>query len=813
MSKNRAYNFDGLSTQKPSFEKKSIKVQKQDRNLAKEDLEEDVAVLEDKELKKKPYFIADRSDVKEALTSIRPRNRVVDLRSAEKEVEQKPDSSEKKELPEESLTEKKPESFVKSAISFQRGQGKLSFIAPDFVLNRAEKVQSNKFKKKSLAVFTLVCLLFSFGVQSLAYVGNTIEDTKSKVLGSANVAYQYADSAAGSLGESDFDMASYKFAVASERFFSSKQDIDNISRGLTQVLAIIPGGNQVTSGENLLLAGGNFATAGEYAAKAMEPFSSFEDSFEAIKSQEGEQERKTSLDGEDESLTDALTLSTDNLRVALSKLKEAEKNLESVNTDKLPADIAPKIKLIKDKTPGLIQSLEYFLSYTDTILEILGSDTYKRYLILFQNNAELRATGGFIGTYGLMDLNEGKITNLKVEGPYNIDGQLTENIISPEAMHLINSRFYMRDANWFPDFPTSARKVSSLHEKAGGPSVDGVMAFNAEIIIELLRLTGPVEIPEYGLTITAENFREETQREVELSYDKELNRPKKFISDLIPKVLKKVLELEKKDWLQVVMLMTSLLDNEEIMIYFFDKDLQKRIEEMGWDGALKQDTDDYLNVVISNIGGGKTDAVIDQNIEAKVDILPDGSIINEVNLTRTHNGDKNNFWTRVKNVSYVRFYVPKGSELLEAEGFDTETYNQLVPNDEGAKPDPLLAETEGQAIIHDASETRVYQETGKTVFGNFMNVEAGKAHQVKLRYKLPFKIDLSLKDAAAEYSFLFEKQSGAKPSEVNLSISYPMNYFVSWDYLTEADMQKSFRRLQGNFVLDKDKIFAVIFSK
>ena len=186
-------------------------------------------------------------------------------------------------------------------------------------------------------------------------------------------------------------------------------------------------------------------------------------------------------------------------------------------------------------------SLKNFLDYSQIFLDVLGYNGPRKYLFLFENNQEMRPTGGFIGSYGILDIGNGRVKKLFVDDIYNPDGQLKARVIPPAPIQKMSAVWTMHDANWFPDFPTSAEKVAWFYEKTGGPTVDGVIAITPELLQDLLKVTGPIDMPEYGKTIDADNFTEVTQQEVEVDYDKDLNQPKKFVADLTPKILDKVM--------------------------------------------------------------------------------------------------------------------------------------------------------------------------------------------------------------------------------------------------------------------------------
>jgi len=657
--------------------------------------------------------------------------------------------------------------------------------------------------KRSFRLFILISFFLTFTVQGLAFSNKDLISTRGKILDESTVAYQYLLSGGNSFLEKDFDLASYKFNVAAERFASAQQELNRIGNTITYLLKIIPGGSVVSSGKNLLEAGANIAFASKCLAEAFKPFSQTEDIFAELKNRK-EKENFNKI-----SFTFALAEAFENLERAQKNLRAAKENLERVNPDDFPEEIRPEVLKIKIILPVLISGFDLFTSHIDVLLEILGHNKPKKYLLLFENDRELRASGGFIGTYGLFDMKEGKIENLKVEGPYAIDGQLKEKYIAPEPLRLIQPRFFMHDANWFLDFPTSAKKIILLHEKAGGPTVDGIIVFTASVFQELLKITGPIEMPEYGTTVTADNFYDETQREVELEYDRTLNEPKKFIADLLPRFFEKLASQDKAKWIDVINIFSKKLAEKHILIYFADERLENLIQEAGFAGEVKATSRDYLAVVASNIGGGKTDHIIEQQIFHFSEIQPDGSIIDTVKIKRKHNGDRNNYWTSIKNMCFLRIYVPQGSKLIEASGFDSQFYDVLIPPIEGSMPDPLVGQIEKSGYIHEPSKVRITQEGDKTVFGNFVGVEVGQEKEVILKYQLPFKILLA-NDAIENYSLFIQKQPGTSAFKFSSELFYPQNFDPFWQYPSKLSLKNGIIKYETT--LETDKLYAVVFK-
>ncbi len=663
------------------------------------------------------------------------------------------------------------------------------------------------FLKKSFTAFIIIALFFTSSIKGFAFVDNNLSKTKGKILDDTNVAYQYLMSGEGSIMEKDYNLASYKFNVAAERFEAAGSELGRTGEIIARLLREVPGGSSIYSGEKLLEAGANVSYASKCLTQAFEPFSKTEDIFSEFK---GENNEKVPSYNKI-SFTTALASSYENILLAQKNIKQANLDLEDVKAEDFPEEYKSQVIILKSSIPKLEKGLEYFSAHVDLILKLLGHNQPRKYLLLFQNNRELRATGGFIGTYGIFDMDEGKINNLKIEGPYNIDGQLTDNVKAPEAMRLIQTRLYMRDANWFLDFPTSAEKVNIMQEKAGGPTVDGVVTFTASVFEDLLKVTGPIEMPDYNVTVTSENFFNEAQKEVEIDYDKQLNKPKKFIADLFPKFFEKISNVDKDKWPEVLDAFINSFYKKDILIYFSDEELENLIKDFGWGGEVKETEGDYLSLVASNIGGGKTDQVIDQGIDYNSEIQSDGSIINTVKIKRKHNGDKNDFWTRTKNVSYLRLYVPKGSILIDASGFDNQFYNVLMPADGNAKDDSLIKEIEDSTVIHEPSQTRITEESGKTVFGNFSGLEVGEEKEIVLKYKLPFKISLGSK-LAEKHSLLVQKQPGT-PNMVNFKaqIEFPSDYESIWQYPDNLKVDQNTFRVEDK--INSDKVYGFVLGK
>jgi hypothetical protein len=436
---------------------------------------------------------------------------------------------------------------------------------------------------------------------------------------------------------------------------------------------------------------------------------------------------------------------------------------------------------------------------------------------LFQNNSEMRATGGFIGSYGLLSIANGHVNKFFIDGIFNPDGQLKDKIVPPAPIQKISAVWSMHDSNWFADFPMSAQKAILFYEKTGGPTADGVITLTPTIIQKLLEITGPIEMPEYDVTLDANNFVEATQFEVEVDYDKEENKPKKILSDLAPILFEKLFNAsDLKNIAKVIGVLSDGLSEKQILLYSQNSQLQRIIAQQKWSGEILPADKDYLSVINTNINGFKTDAVVKENISHKADLQSDSSIIDTVTITRKHTGGNFEYeWFNKVNANYMRVYVPQGSKLLEVSGQTRETNNPPLDYDGlGFKRDADVQAEEKNMTIDPESGTRVYNEKDKTVFANWVYVSPQEEVTITYKYLLPFSLFKVLVEKERQldsYSLVVQKQSGSLGSSFVSHISYPADYEIKWNL--PENIKKETGELKNEVTLETDYFEGVLFEK
>ena len=645
----------------------------------------------------------------------------------------------------------------------------------------------------AFAVWSLVLLspLFFFG-----WLSPSFQSSKGKVLGASTEAVKYLQSAGDALAQLDFSLADKKFDSALQNFSSAQQELDHFAL----FFRLIPvKGAEGIAAQHLVTAGREISEAGKYMTQTAAVFTSID-----AKNILGSPEQG--------SLTAALVSARDQLVMALPHLERARQEIEGVSVQDIPAEYRDSLQLVQQGFPTVVDQLRSALDFSDVLLQVLGHENPQRYLVLFQNSQELRPTGGFISSVAVMTIDQGVIRKIDVPGGgvYDISGQLLKKVVAPQPLHLVNPDWNIQDAGWFADVPTSAQKIISFYSASGGSSVDGVMFMTPDVLGSLLELTGPVYMDDYGLTVDKDNFLELIQEEKEKVKDSKT--PKAIISDLTPLLLNKAFDIRTENSAEVLAILDRLFSQRDLILYFHDKELQQLVSSFGWSGELRDADRDFLHISHANISGGKTDLLIEERVEHTAELQPDGRVTDMVTVTRTHRGSVADPEGAIRNLSYIRFFVPAGSRLLEANGFDRIDQKLfLVPNQD-AVVDDFLREKQGDVYIDEYSQTRVNNESGKTVFGNWVAVEAGKSTQVTIRYELPFRLKLDgLLDQTDHYSLLFQRQAGLAPFIFSSRLKLAPQQALFW-YGPQDSLESNTDGLTLQQMMDTDLFYGAVIG-
>lgn len=592
-----------------------------------------------------------------------------------------------------------------------------------------------------IAVLGFIIVFITNGI-NIYYSGKALE---KEIASSALDGYSFLIDAGKSATQIEFTKAQETFDKAIENFSSAEKSLWFIETDKT----FYSENQDISLAINAILEGGKeFAVAGGYFVEALEEFNKIPLYFVNKNSETGLKKA---------SITDVLIAGLDKTNLAIEQISLAAARIEKVNEKILPPEIRGKVIFAKEKIKEVEEVLNATAKNFPAMLKLLGDRYPHRYLILFQNNNEMRPTGGFIGSYAIMDINDGYIEKLETHDVYDIDGAYGGVIEPPEEFKTFTSNWRFRDSNYSPDFPISAKKARWFLEKEGGPSVDTVVVINQGLLRDLLNISGPVQVGNFG-KLNSENYN------LLLSFVIEgkiwgAEDPKHILKIFVPAFKDAILKEEN-----VAKLSSKLyraIQQKHIMMYSVDEDVQSLFESIGVDGTVyrNKSDEDYLSVINISTGGTKSDQFIEESILHETHIGENGELTDEITIKRSHLWDDSIYieWKKIlseygfdsmpdqlidtlgrgRNRVWVRIYVPEGSKVLE-----TNISDLMIKYDNDLRKTYFLAE---------------------------IDINAGESDKIWIKYALPFR--LSLENPAGTYKFFVEKQPGSSGSIFTKTVS------------------------------------------
>jgi hypothetical protein len=402
--------------------------------------------------------------------------------------------------------------------------------------------------------------------------------------------------------------------------------------------------------------------------------------------------------------------------------------------------VAAPLNDIRVSTLQQITTLEEIASAaklaSQVVPEFVGTTEEKTYLILFQNNWELRPAGGFIGTYGILTLKNGEIVHFETDDIYQLDNASNISVTPPWQLqeYLLIDKLFLRDSNWDPDFTIAAAVAEDFYKKENGQKADqlaGVISITPHVIEQLLTLIGPITVEGYPYTFTSENVTYQIEWLVQRDFAP-LNIPREIRKDIVGHVgeviIEKITQLERDQFGAFASIILQELDQKHIMLYSHNPHVQRVMEEKNWAGQMHQTDSDYLMIVDANLIGYKSDAVLERHVTYEVNAMNLDDV--RVRATMHYNHPGVHDWKTTRYQTWTRFYVPEGSEFIGIEGQDEQ----------------------------DGHEVEITQEYGKTVFGVLKRIPTQSQETLTMEYRLPSRIATQIKQG--KYELLIQKQLG-----------------------------------------------------
>lgn len=470
--------------------------------------------------------------------------------------------------------------------------------------------------------------------------------------------------------------------------------------------------------------------------------------------------------------------------------------------------------LIKQKTRSALSRLgsaRNRLVFVDRLLQVYagmaGFAEKKVYLLLFQNSLELRPTGGFIGSLGQLTLENGAVSELVIRDVYETDGQLKGHVDPPGPVReLLNQEhWYLRDSNWDPDFEKSGATAAWFYQKETGIQVDGVIGVSVPLVVELMKITGPVDLSDYNDRITAENFYGKSIYYTQENFFPGSTQKRDFLGSLTTALLARLTGAKGADPLSVLAALQTAADGYDLQFYFTDPALERMVNEYDWAGKIfpvagcgggDNCLDLPAGVNEANFSVSKVNYYVKRATSREIVVEESGSLKEriEVNFQNMSNGQPEQGGGNYR--TYVRFLLPSDS-VVEEVAVNGQTV-MIRPEKEKTLPALPYVEMESGSA-------------GYRVVGVALDVPAGDRRQLSLTAARAANRQTG--GSRLTLALFQQKQAGVVGEPLRLVVRYP----ASWILETSLPWQQTFLakevRLEYNTTLSRNLENRILFRK
>jgi hypothetical protein len=460
---------------------------------------------------------------------------------------------------------------------------------------------------------------------------------------------------------------------------------------------------------------------------------------------------------------EALARQRDRVFEAEAEVARAERALAQIDRAALRGPLAPLGTLV-DRIDARLPDARAGLAVLRLLPALGGGDRPVTYILIAQNEEERRATGGFIGSLGAVRVERGRVVKLDLRYAYDFDDRRLQLLPPPEPLAELMGfgAWHIRDANWFPDFPTSARWIEWFWHREFGEWPDGVIALDEHAFQAAIGAVGAIEMPAFGETITAENYRERTHHWL-YPPTMDPNRPdvgqrSSFMRELGAGLAGRLLGLKADDMVRLAPTLERLLQEKHVLLHFEDPAAAELVRGRGWDGHVDRAAPDFLMVVDTTVSNTKLAPFVDQSVEYELALRPDGGGRARVSVRYV-----NRYRRELAPASYPRQYLgdfwnPLTRQMDYREGRYATYVRVLAP-----------AGASGTVVTGADGAVSVERQSERAVVGAYLALEAGQSRALEIVYDLP----APLLDAGGRYRLKVQKQPGTDAVPLTVRVTAP----------------------------------------
>lgn len=422
-------------------------------------------------------------------------------------------------------------------------------------------------------------------------------------------------------------------------------------------------------------------------------------------------------------------------------IEKVKSELSQIDPNRYPEEfmgtsVRAKIVGVQESVNSFAVIISQAKPLIDLLPTLLGDPAEKTYMLLFQNDGELRPTGGFLTAYAFLKVNKGRITPLNSFNIYDLDARFGKNVTPPDPIkkYLNENRWFLRNMNFSPDFKVSMSTFYSYVRDLGLPRIDGIIALDTYLPVALLKELGTIGVGGWGNFSSNNDPRCDCPQVVYVLEDI-ISKPvpgvrldrKAVLGPLMHSILANAMGSPKAKWPRFLNIALDAINQKHVLFYFFEEKNQQAAESFNAAGRIRDYDFDYLHVSDSNFGGAKSDLFIKREVEQEIETSAE-KVTKKVTITYTNPRKGSNCNLEAGQLclngvyrDYVRLYVPKGSKLISVVGSEVK---------EGT-----------------------FEDLGKTVFDAFFSMRPESSSKLVFTYELP-SLNLS------PYRLMIQKQPG-----------------------------------------------------
>ncbi len=453
-------------------------------------------------------------------------------------------------------------------------------------------------------------------------------------------------------------------------------------------------------------------------------------------------------------------------------------------------------KLVKNRIEDLSKRLDHYSTLVKQaralsilLAEVVGKEGNKNYLVLLQNNSELRPTGGFIGSVALVSFEGGKLKKLEAQDVYAIDGSLKTHVEPPKeiAQDLGQKDYFLRDSNWEPDFPTAARQAEWFYNKETGQRVEGVVALDISAVENILAVLGPLDLPDYNEKVTEDNLFATSVSHAEVNFFPGTQAKKSFLTALVQGLFNKLFFLPDQNWPAIVTSLGKSLEEKHMSIYLDDPKLFSYLISQNWASVMPRAGDekngvlaDFLAPVEANLGANKANYYLDRSYNLETVIGKDGEVQHVLRIAYTNRSSSDAFpGGTYKN--RMRIYLPFGTKINKVSWGESNIFSQV----------------------------QNFVDYGRSGYSFLLELKPKEQKTLVVEYQNLQKLKFEGKTALYKLNVI--KQSGTLKDPFEWTLSYPLNMKLSAN-LPEGGLADPQQKIITTD-LSKDRKFEVEFMK